>query len=82
MIKKLFYFVFFLTSLNSQSQEYPLPEDIGDEFVFFKSFDNKIHLLKNNINYVFENKKWVKKTLELYPKQKRQPCCFFKKRVY
>ena len=79
MIKKLFYFVFFLTSLNSQSQEYPLPKDIGDEFVFFKSFDNKIHLLKNNINYVFENKKWVKKTLELAPSKRDSLLVFLKK---
>ncbi len=79
MIKKLFYFVFFLISLNSQSQEYSLPEDIGDEFVFFKSFDNKIHLLKNNINYVFENKKWVKKTLELVPSKRDSLVVFLKK---
>ena len=66
MIKKLFYFVFFLISLNSQSQEYSLPDDIGDEFVFFKSFDNKIHLLKNNIDYVFENKSGLKKPWTLF----------------
>ncbi len=79
MIKKLFYFVFFLISLNSQSQGYALPEDIGDDFVFFKSFDNKIHLLKNNINYVFENKKWVKKTLEIVPSKRDSLVVFLKK---
>ena len=79
MIKKLLFFVFFLISLNSQSQEYSLPEDIGDDFVFFKSFDNKIHLLKNNINYVFENKKWVKKTLELAPSKRDSLVVFLKK---
>ena len=79
MIKKLLFFVFFLISLNSQSQEYSLPEDIGDDFVFFKSFDNKIHLLKNNINYVFENKKWVKKTLELVPSKRDSLVVFLKK---
>ena len=79
MIKKLLFFVFFLISLNSQSQEYSLPKDIGDDFVFFKSFDNKIHLLKNNINYVFENKKWVKKTLELAPSKRDSLVVFLKK---
>ena len=79
MIKKLLCFVFFLISLNSQSQEYSLPEDIGDEFVFFKSFDNKIHLLKNNIDYVFENKKWVKKTLEFVPSKRDSLVVFLKK---
>ena len=79
MIKKLFYFVFFLISLNSQSQEYSLPDDIGDEFVFFKSFDNKIHLLKNNIDYVFENKKWVKKTLDIVPGKRDSLVVFLKK---
>ena len=79
MIKKLLFFVFFLISLNSQSQEYSLPEDIGDEFVFFKSFDNKIHLLKNNIDYVFENKKWVKKTLEFVPSKRDSLGVFLKK---
>lgn len=79
MIKKLLCFVFFLIFLNSQSQEYSLPEDIGDEFVFFKSFDNKIHLLKNNIDYVFENKKWVKKTLELVPSKRDSLVVFLKK---
>ena len=79
MIKKLLCFGFFLISLNSQSQEYSLPEDIGDEFVFFKSFDNKIHLLKNNIDYVFENKKWVKKTLEFVPSKRDSLVVFLKK---
>ena len=79
MIKQLLFFVFFLISLNSQSQKYSLPEDIGDDFVFFKSFDNKIHLLKNNINYVFENKKWVKKTLELAPSKRDSLVVFLKK---
>ena len=79
MIKKLFYFVFFLISLNSQSQEYSLPEDIGDEFVFFKSFDNKIHLLKNNIDYVFENKTWSKKILDFVPSKRDSLVIFLKK---
>ena len=79
MIKKLLFFVFFLSSFNSLSQEYPLPKDIGDEFVFFKSFDNKIHLLKNNIDYVFENKKWVKKTLQFVPSKRDSLVVFLKK---
>jgi len=45
------------------SQEYALPENIGENFVFFKDKDSKIHLLKNNIDYVFENKKWNKNIL-------------------
>jgi hypothetical protein len=79
MIKQLLFFVFFLSSFTSLSQEYPLPKDIGDDFVFFKSFDNKIHLLKNNIDYVFENKKWVKKTLRFFPSKRDSLVVFLKK---
>ena len=45
------------------SQEYALPDNIGENFVFFKDKDFKIHLLKNNIDYIFENKKWNKNIL-------------------
>ncbi|MDC0080644.1 hypothetical protein OAJ28_02050 [Flavobacteriaceae bacterium] len=56
--------VFILFFLNFiASQEYSLPDDIGENFVFFKDKDSKIHLLKNNIDYVFENKRWNKKNL-------------------
>ena len=48
--------VFLLFFLNFiASQEYDLPENISENFVFFKDKDSKIHLLKNNIDYV-ENK--------------------------
>ena len=79
MIKKLFYFVFFLISLNSQSQEYSLPEDIGDEFVFFKTHDNKISFLKNNIQYVYKKNKWIKNTLEYNSSLRDSSIIFFKK---
>ena len=78
MIKKLFCFVFFLFSICITPQDYPLPEDIGEEFIFFKSFDNKIHLLKNNIDYVFENKTWVKKTLSFVQSKRDSLVIFFK----
>ena len=79
MIKGCFFVVFFLTSVCFYSQDYSLPEDLGDDFVFFKSYDNKIHLLKNNIDYVFENKTWVKKTLDHHQTERDSLIIFFKK---
>ena len=79
MIKECFFIVFFLTSVCFYSQDYSLPEDLGDDFVFFKSYDNKVHLLKNNIDYVFENKTWVKKTLDHHQTERDSLIIFFKK---
>ena len=45
----------FFLSVFTFSQEYILPNEIGEDFVFFKDNESKIHILKNNIDYVFEN---------------------------
>ena len=61
------------------SQEYALPDDIGENFVFFKDKDSKIHLLKNNIDYVFENKKWNKNILSHDSAVRDSTIIFYKK---
>ncbi|MDA9977893.1 hypothetical protein N9E42_02290 [Flavobacteriaceae bacterium] len=53
-------FLFFAVQFFSYAQEYDFPGEIEGDFVFFKSHDNKIHLLKNNIDYVFHKGKWNK----------------------
>ena len=72
--------VFLLFFLNFiASQEYDLPENIGENFVFFKDKDSKIHLLKNNIDYVFENKKWNKNVLSYEKSTRDSTIIFYKK---
>ena len=72
--------VFLLFFLNFiASQEYDLPENIGENFVFFKDKDSKIHLLKNNIDYVFENKKWNKNVLSYEKSSRDSTIIFYKK---
>ena len=61
------------------SQEFALPENIGENFVFFKDKDSKIHLLKNNIDYVFENKKWNKNILSYKSTVRDSSIIFYKK---
>ena len=61
------------------SQEFALPENIGENFVFFKDKDSKIHLLKNNIDYVFENKKWNKNILSYDSAVRDSTIIFYKK---
>jgi hypothetical protein len=61
------------------SQEYALPDNIGENFVFFKDKDSKIHLLKNNIDYVFENKKWNKNILSYDSAVRDSTIIFYKK---
>jgi hypothetical protein len=64
---------------SAYSQEYALPDDIGENFVFFKDKDSKIHLLKNNIDYVFENKKWNKNILSYTNSVRDSSIIFFRK---
>jgi hypothetical protein len=72
--------VVLLLSLNLiASQEFALPENIGENFVFFKDKDSKIHLLKNNIDYVFENKKWNKNILSYKSTVRDSSIIFYKK---
>ena len=61
------------------SQEYVLPDDIGENFIFFKDKDSKIHLLKNNIDYVFENKKWNKNVLSYKTSIRDSSIIFYEK---
>ena len=61
------------------SQEYTLPDIVGENFVFFKDKDSKIHLLKNNIDYVFENKKWNKNILSYKSTVRDSSIIFYKK---
>ena len=79
MLKRVFliYLLFFFNSVTSQ--EYALPDDIGENFVFFKDKDSKIHLLKNNIDYVFENKKWNKNILSYTNSVRDSIIIFYKK---
>ena len=72
-------FLFFFISASLISQEIKMPKNIGDEFVFFKTHDNKISFLKNNIHYVYEKNKWIKSTLEYNPSYRDSSIIFFKK---
>ena len=69
--------LFFLNSVTSQ--KYALPDGIGESFVFFKDKDSKIHLLENNIDYVFENKKWNKNVLSYKNSLRDSSIVFYKK---
>ncbi len=72
-------FLFFFISASIFSQEIKLPKSIGDEFVFFKTHDNKISFLKNNIQYVYKKNKWTINTLEYNPSNRDSSIIFFKK---
>ena len=72
-------FLFFFISASIISQEIKLPKSIGDEFVFFKTHDNKISFLKNNIQYVYKKNKWIKNTLEYNSSLRDSSIIFFKK---
>ena len=49
------------------AQEYKFPSEIDDNFILFKSADNKAHVLNNLYDYVFENGKWTKNKLNIRP---------------
>jgi hypothetical protein len=72
-------FLFIFISASLISQEIKMPNNIGDEFVFFKTHDNKISFLKNNIHYVYEKNKWIKNTLEYNPSYRDSSIIFLKK---
>ena len=72
-------FLFFFISASIISQEIKLPDSIGDEFIFFKTHDNKISFLKNNIQYVYKKNKWIKNTLEYNSSLRDSSIIFFKK---
>ena len=72
-------FLFFFISASIISQEIKLPNSLGDEFVFFKTHDNKISFLKNNIQYIYIKNKWTKNTLEYNSSNRDSSIIFFKK---
>ena len=47
------------------AQEYKLPSEIDDNFVLLKSKNNKIHVINNLYDYVFEKGKWTKNKLNI-----------------
>jgi SpoU rRNA methylase family enzyme len=71
--------LFFFISASLISQEIKLPNSIGDEFVFFKTHDDKINVLKNNIQYVYKKNKWIKNTLEYNSSNRDSSIIFLKK---
>jgi hypothetical protein len=72
-------FLFFFISVSLISQEIKMPKNIGDEFIFFNTHDNKISFLKNNIHYVYEKNKWIKNILEYNLSYRDSSIIFFKK---
>ena len=46
------------------AQDYNLPKEIGKDFIFYKSSDNKLHVLKNNNDFLFHNGVWKKTKLQ------------------
>jgi hypothetical protein len=71
------FLLFFLNFIASQ--EYALPDDIGENFLFFKDKDSKIHLLKNNIDYIFEDKRWNKNSLSYTNSVRDSSIIFYEK---
>ena len=64
-----------------QAQNYDLPLEIDDEFVFFKSHDNKIHLLKNDLDFVFNKGLWESKKIT-FPPSKRDSTILYNKKGF
>ena len=45
------------------AQEYEFPDKIDDNFVFFKSIDNKIHVLNRSTDMFLKKENGLKKNL-------------------
>ncbi|RZP07300.1 MAG: hypothetical protein EVA39_06255, partial [Flavobacteriales bacterium] len=79
----MYKFVCLLMLLGTQgflsAQEYEFPDKIDDNFVFFKSIDNKIHVLNRSTDYVFEKGKWTKKKLKSKSSKRDSLILFHKK---
>ena len=79
----MYKFVCLLMLLGAQgflsAQEYEFPDKIDDNFVFFKSIDNKIHVLNRSTDYVFEKGKWTKKKLKSKSSKRDSLILFHKK---
>ena len=76
MYKTVCLFILFGIQGFLSAQEYDFPNGIDDEFIFFKSHDNKIHLLTNSDDFVFYNGKWKRNQLGL-PLLKRDSLILF-----
>jgi len=61
-----FFYLFLFLGIQGfiSAQEYDLPSELDDNFIFFKSTDNKAHVLNNSNDYVFEKGKWTKNKLK------------------
>ena len=57
-------FVILGTQVVLHAQDYNLPKEIGKDFIFYKSSDNKIHVLKNNNDFLFHNGIWKNTKLQ------------------
>ena len=44
------------------AQDYNLPKEIGNDFIFNQTSDNKIHVTENNSDFVFYKGTWKKQT--------------------
>ena len=79
----MYKFVCLLMLLGTQgflsAQEYEFPDKIDDNFIFFKSIDNKIHVLNRSTDYVFEKGKWTKKKLKSKSSKRDSLILFHKK---
>jgi hypothetical protein len=79
----MYKFVCLLMLLGTQgflsAQEYEFPDKIDDNFVFFKSIDNKIHVLNRSTDYVLEKGKWTKKKLKSKSSKRDSLILFHKK---
>ena len=77
---KLIYLILLLGFQEFLSaQEYDFPKKINDNFVFFKSQDNKIHVLQNSFEYVYEKGKWTENKLNYRPLKRDSLILFHKK---
>ena len=79
MYKFICLFVLIGTQGFLSAQEYEFPDKIDDNFVFFKSTDNKIHVLNRSIDYVFEKGKWIKNKLKSRSSKRDSLILFHKK---
>ena len=79
MYKFICLFVLIGTQGFLSAQEYEFPEKIDDNFIFFKSIDNKIHVLNRSIDYVFEKGKWIKNKLKSRSSKRDSLILFHKK---
>ena len=76
-----FFYLFLFLGIQGfiSAQEYDLPSELDDNFIFFKSRDNKAHVLNNSNDYVFEKGKWTKNKLKTRPSKRDSVILFHSK---